>query len=147
MAGWISSPLAAVSLTTITALNFFLSGFHLPLLCRRPFSHTTRFADSSFSDEAETNGFPPTDDLVSMLCSKVLNLLHRSHSLSVFLDKPRRPVQCNMLMKTIGHHGDASEALRLLRQMKNPNVQCYTTAMDALIRSDRFHEAETIFER
>ncbi|CAL9115732.1 unnamed protein product [Musa textilis] len=65
---------------------------------------------------------------------------------------PRRPhpFEYAAMIEAYGRAGDADEALRLLRQMKDspcrPDVVCYTAVVDSLATSGRASEALEVFE-
>ncbi|KAH0453533.1 hypothetical protein IEQ34_017857 [Dendrobium chrysotoxum] len=150
MAAWISSPFAAVARTAIKTLCFLFNVLHLPSRSWSSSRDEINSADASdavavsITEDPETGILPFGESLLYRLSHHIPQ--HRHYLFPRDSDdRPRRCDRYNALMKTFARFGKADEALRLLREMKTPNVICYTTAMDALVRAGRCEEAESVF--
>ncbi|PKA60571.1 Pentatricopeptide repeat-containing protein [Apostasia shenzhenica] len=131
MAAWIASPLAAVSPTAVSSLNFLITGLRLLRRCGCLWRHQTTFSDAgqvSLSDAAEGDVKSSTS----------------GEELLVRLSRCFR-VEKSPMKKAVGWFCGGVDPLRLLREAKNPDVYCYTNAMDALMRDGRCREAENVF--
>ncbi|PKU85407.1 pentatricopeptide repeat-containing protein At1g09900-like [Dendrobium catenatum] len=150
MAAWISSPFAAVARTAIKTLCFLFNVLHLPSRSWSSSRDEFNSADASdavavsITEDPETGILPFGESLLYRLSQYIPQHRHNLYPRDSD-DRPRRCDRYNALMKTFDRFGNADEALRLLREIKTPNVICYTTAMDALVRAGRCEEAESVF--
>ncbi|XP_020575614.1 pentatricopeptide repeat-containing protein At1g09900-like [Phalaenopsis equestris] len=152
MAAWVSSPFSVVARTAIKTLDFLFNVIHLPRRSCSSSGYEMNSADNgdtvsaSITEDPDTGILPFGESLLYRL-SHHIPQHRRSLSPPDSNGQPRHSDHYNPLMKAFGRFGETDETISLLRGMNKPNVRCYATAMDALIRAGRYQEAESVFSQ